>query len=96
MDLEKKVRKLKLEQIEMVKKIFSKYGEEEQALKSIEELAELQRAIARKDLRNMEEEIADVFIMLNQLLLFQGINKKKVLDLIDYKLKRQLERIKEV
>ena len=87
---------MKLEQIEMVKKIFSKYGEEEQALKSIEELAELQRAIARKDLRNMEEEIADVFIMLNQLLLFQGINKKKVLDLIDYKLKRQLERIKEV
>ncbi len=80
----------------MVKKIFSKYGEEEQALKSIEELAELQRAIARKDLRNMEEEIADVFIMLNQLLLFRGINKKKVLDLIDYKIKRQITRIKEV
>lgn len=80
----------------MVKKIFSKYGEEEQALKSIEELAELQRAIVRKDLRNMEEEIADVFIMLNQLLLFRGINKKKVLDLIDYKIKRQITRIKEV
>ena len=80
----------------MVKKIFSKYGEEEQALKSIEELAELQRAIVRKDLKNMEEEIADVFIMLNQLLLFQGINKEAVLDLVDYKLKRQIERIKEV
>lgn len=80
----------------MVKKIFNQYGEEEQALKSIEELAELQRAIVRKDLRNMEEEIADVFIMLNQLLLFQGINKEAVLDLVDYKLKRQIERIKEV
>ena len=87
---------MKLEQIEMVKKIFSKYGEEEQALKSIEELAELQRAIVRKDLKKMEEEIADVFIMLNQLLLFQGINKEAVLDLVDYKLKRQIERIKEV
>ena len=77
----------------MVKKIFSKYGEEEQALKSIEELAELQRAIVRKDLRNMEEEIADVFIMLNQLLMFEGINKETVLDIVDYKLKRQLKRI---
>lgn len=84
---------MKLEQIEMVKKIFSKYGEEEQALKSIEELAELQRAIVRKDLRNMEEEIADVFIMLNQLLMFEGINKETVLDIVDYKLKRQLKRI---
>lgn len=87
---------MKLEQIEMVKKIFNHYEEEEQALKSVEELAELQRAIVRKDLRNMEEEIADVFIMLNQLLLFQGINKEAVLDLVDYKLKRQIERIKEV
>ena len=39
----------------MVKKIFSKYGEEEQALKSIEELAELQRAIVRKDLKKWKK-----------------------------------------
>lgn len=75
------------------KKILEHYGEESQAFKTIEELAELQRAIARMDLDNIHEEIADVLIMISQLINFNGIDKDKITDLIEYKVNRQLKRI---
>ena len=75
------------------KKILEYYGEESQAFKTIEELAELQRAIVRMDLDNIHEEIADVLIMVSQLINFEGMDKDKIIDLIEYKLNRQLKRI---
>ena len=79
-----------------LKQILKYYGEETQALKAIEELAELQRAIARQDLENMEEELADVLIMSIQLLYFTGIRKEEVFKKFNYKLDRQLKRINAV
>ena len=91
----KEIIKIKIN-VNKLKKILKYYGEETQALKAIEELAELQRAIARQDLENMEEELADVLIMSIQLLYFTGIRKEEVLKKFNYKLDRQLKRINAV
>lgn len=85
--------KLTMQHVELAKGVLKHYGEEAQALKTIEELAELQRAIARQDLENIEEEIADVLIMVLQLLFFEGIRINKVFELVTYKMDRQLKRI---
>lgn len=45
------------------------------------------------DLDNIHEEIADVLIMISQLINFKGIDKDKIIDLIEYKVNRQLKRI---
>lgn len=87
---------IKVENGKDVEEILNYYGEEAQALKTVEELAELQRAIVRQDLGNMEEEIADVFIMLIQLTKFTGISTDRIASLIDYKIDRQLKRINAV
>lgn len=87
---------IKVENGKDVEEILNYYGEEVQALKTVEELAELQRAIVRQDLGNMEEEIADVFIMLIQLTKFTGISTDRIASLIDYKIDRQLKRINAV
>ena len=76
-----------------VKFILSIYGEEAQAKKIIEELAELQRAIVREDVDNIHEEIADVLIMLEQLMAFEAIDTKKIDEIIESKIERELKRI---
>ena len=73
------------------KQIFNHYGEKAQLVQFIEELAELQSALARKIAEkenNTEEEIADVLIMIEQ---FKTPN---VDEIIQQKLQRQIERIK--
>ena len=76
-----------------VKFILSIYGEEAQAKKVIEQLAELQRAIVREDIDNIHEEIADVIIMLEQLMAFEAIDTKKIDEIIESKIERALKRI---
>lgn len=76
-----------------VKFILSIYREEAQAKKVIEELAELQRAIVREDVDNIHEEIADVIIMLEQLMAFEAIDTKKIDEIIESKIERELKRI---
>ena len=76
-----------------VKFILSVYGEAAQAKKVIEELAELQRAIVREDVDNIHEEIADVLITLEQLMAFQVIDTKKIDEIIESKIERELKRI---
>lgn len=76
-----------------IKFILNYYGEEAQAKKVIEELAELQRAIVREDIDNVHEEIADVIIMLEQLMAFEVIDTKKIDRIIEEKIERQLKRI---
>ena len=73
--------------------ILNIYGEEAQAKKVIEELAELQRAIVREDVDNIHEEIADVLIMLEQLMAFEVIDTKKIDEIIESKIERELKRI---
>lgn len=76
-----------------VKFILNIYGEEAQAKKVIEELAELQRAIVKEDVDNIHEEIADVLIMLEQLMAFEVIDTKKIDEIIESKIERELKRI---
>jgi len=69
------------------------FGKEPQIRKAIEELAELIRALAAvNDNACIDEEMADVYIMLSQLLLIFG-NKSKVGDYIKKKKKRLYDRI---
>ena len=68
------------------------FGRDNQIQKSIEELAELIRALSRRDQDNIDEEMADVCIMLAQLNLIFG-NKGKVSKIIQNKKKRLYNRI---
>lgn len=68
------------------------FGRDNQVQKSIEELAELIRALSRRDQDNIDEEMADVCIMLAQLNLIFG-NKGKVSKIIQNKKKRLYNRI---
>ena len=81
--------------------ILDHYGIEHQKAKTIEELAELIVAIQKNLLsdtdglsREVLEEIADVQIMILQLLSYAG-EFSKVYEIMDQKIERQLNRIKE-
>lgn len=78
-------------------KIIAHYGYTHQKEKAIEELGELQQALARDlqgngDRANIAEEIADVLIMLSQLELIYGLAPEVNLAVRD-KLGRTVERI---
>ena len=82
------------------KYILDFYGLRHQKAKMIEELAELIVALQKNLLSGKEdltseilEEIADIQIMILQLLSYKG-EYSKVYEIMDYKLNRQIERIK--
>lgn len=85
---------------DLAKQILVHYGLRHQKAKAIEELAELIVAL-QKDLlvgkeslsREVKEEIADVHIMLMQLLDDES-DKEEVSCIVHKKLKRQIRRIK--
>ena len=94
---------------EILQKCIDTYGKEAQIDIAIEEMSELikallkeRRAIRRNDqdarykaTMNIAEEMSDVIIMITQLeLIFK--NHNKVQSFIDFKLKREEERIKEI
>ena len=89
------------EQKAICHKIADHYGENHQMLKAVEEMAELTQAILKQ--RTCEwsytafvEELADVCIMLEQMLYFCEKNhggSKYLAETIDAKLNRQLERM---
>jgi NTP pyrophosphatase (non-canonical NTP hydrolase) len=86
-----------IDEIYILRKAISLYGKEYQIWKAIEEMAELDNAIAkysqdRVTKMDICEEIADVFIMMNQLSYIFG--KEDVNNFIDSKLKRLEERLK--
>lgn len=79
-------------QMEKCEKIFSHYGRERQMVQLMEELGELQAAVAREIAgkgNNMNEELADVAIMVEQFINSDPDNSV----MIDYKLNRQINRI---
>lgn len=80
------------------RKALAKWGQQKQIVKAIEEMSELTKALS-KDLigkgesEKIDEEMADVYIMLDQL---QNIyyNKSKVEDLVEGKLSLLADRVK--
>lgn len=86
--------------VDLAKKILRHYGLRHQKIKAVEELAELIVALQKDILSGNEglsqdvlEEIADVHIMLTQLL-DDDSYKTEVSLIVDKKLKRQIQRIK--
>lgn len=85
-----------------IKTIVLKYGYDRQSIKLIEEMAELTQAIAKhreskdkaKSLINIKSEIADVLVVLDQMKYILNISDKELEELKDYKISRQLMRIK--
>lgn len=79
-------------------KIIEKYGENHQRYKTVEELSELQTLIVQDANQNgkvaigrIVEEIADVYVMLKQLMLIYQIDSRDIQPVIDYKLDRTLK-----
>ena len=85
--------KAKMEEDKRICSILNFYGEENQKIKAMEELGELITGLAKWNLENIQEEIADVEIMLSQLKLFKGIDIEKINEYKEFKLNRQIKRI---
>lgn len=83
-----------------IEAILRHYSAEAQKIKSIEELAELQTEIARDlnhqgDIRSITSELADVYIMIIQLMIIYDIDPEELDSKMAYKLDRQMKRIQE-
>jgi NTP pyrophosphatase (non-canonical NTP hydrolase) len=86
------------EQKQIMLHALRKYGVDSQDDIAIEEMSELTKAIIKnrryrnfETLENMYEELADVFIMMEQVLM--SLDKDRVQNYIDQKLKRLNERL---
>lgn len=80
-------------------KILSHYGKNHQIQKAVEECAELTQALMKDrdgNARDMVvDEIADVYVMLAQLEIAYDC-QGEVADRIDFKINRQMERMRQV
>lgn len=84
-----------------IEKIALHYGFDSQSRQTIEEMAELtvalskmHRKYSKENLDNIIEELADVQIMIEQMM-FLTSSKNEVEQIMEQKIKRQLARIKE-
>ena len=83
-----------------IEEILSHYSQKQQTIKAIEELAELQKELAKMlnnqgDIDALISEIADVYIMTAQIMILYGIDSEELNREVAYKLNRQLGRIME-
>ncbi len=83
---------------EDIKKIANRYGLRKQLRQTVEEMAELTQVICKTERYDMDtvrdhlvEEVADVSIMIDQIVYLLGDNM--IAKIRDEKIKRQLERI---
>ena len=87
-------------------KIINTYGVIQQLKYFQSEVFELNEAIIREEtkrefkntrvnVKHIAEEIADVTVMLKQFQYYYGIENEMINNIMDYKIKRQLERIKQ-
>lgn len=85
-----------------IESIAIHYSEPRQIAKGLEELSELSEVLAKYLAKggtyhgykeNLIEELADVIIMLNQIIFLEGVDENGISDCITYKINRQLERI---
>ena len=80
-------------------KIIKHYGFKNQQKKLQEEVFELQEAISLQKygedtIEHITEEIADVFVLLDQFVAYYDINPEEIKKIFEYKINRQIGRIK--
>lgn len=86
---------------EEITTILKHYGSKHQKVKACEELAELQTVILQDwtkgsvNIAALTEEIADVYVVLKQLEIINFLDDRDIQPIIDYKLDRTLNRIKD-
>jgi len=78
---------------------FEKWGKQLQMIVAMEELAELTRAISkwlrgREDMDNLAEEVADVRIMLEQIIFLAEKENEEFGKEVDYYYRKKLNRLK--
>ena len=75
--------------------IFNTYGKSHQVSKLLEEVGEFIETVINDDKENMVQEMADCMVMLKQFQYYYGITDEEIINNMQFKIKRQLERIKE-
>lgn len=85
---------------EKIRTIADHYGLSNQLMKTVEELNELSiecaKSWGKKEIRdNLISEVADVLVMITQIIYLGNIEWKEVEDVMKYKVDRQIQRIKE-
>ena len=83
-----------------IAEILGPYSPEAQTIKAIEELAELQAELAKLLIKQgsreaMKNELADVFIMITQLMAIFDVDPAELDAEVAFKLDRQIKRIRE-
>lgn len=89
-----------MEQDEKLRKITSHFGIETELTKLSEEVGELlnecyKRHFVDPEYGNVEDELADVFVILSQIALYFNADMNKVQNIIDMKVNRTVQRIDE-
>lgn len=77
-----------------LKEIIKVYGEHNQELKAIEEMAELTKAILKGNVNDIKEEMADVWVMLQQLQIIYNVSNLQIENIANSKIERTLQCIK--
>lgn len=82
-----------------IQKIIDYYGEDLQLTQVIEELSELTKEVCKylkgsDSHEQITEEIADVLLMIEQLIIICGLNHSDITKIMQEKLERTLQRIK--
>lgn len=85
------------DQARILNQLVDKYKEKQINI-CIEEMSELTKALCKHnrgktDIENIKEEIADVHIMLMQMLMFFEIDEEEFLKIVDFKINRTKERL---
>lgn len=75
--------------------IIKYFGFPNQVLKLKEEIDEVIEAMEDIDKKHITEELADVLVVLNQFKLFFHIEDKDLIEMMEYKIDRTLDRIEE-
>lgn len=73
--------------------IFNTYGKSHQVSKLLEEVGEFIETVINEDKENMVQEMADCMVMLKQFQYYYGITDEEIINNMQFKIKRQLERI---
>lgn len=84
-------------QIEVLEQLVSKYKNKQINI-CIEEMSEFTKALCKynrgkPDIANIKEEIADVYIMLVQMILLFNIDENEFNKIVDFKINRTKERL---
>lgn len=85
-----------ISQKEQLQGIINHYGADHQKDKLFEEIAELQKEVCKEkdgkgDIQHIAEEMADVYIMLQQMQLIYGIKDEQIEQVVQKKIERTLD-----